>query len=390
MAGPQHIVLNSRLVSICFDILQMKSMDVQYCPSTLTAAEIAQQPTLWPTTLERVQAAHLPELVDIRSVILTGAGTSAYAASAIAASWPGARAIPTTDLLVQSAQDIQRVAPSFAANGLLISLARSGESPESLAVVKRIQQLLPSTKHLAIVCNADGALAHADGVRVICLDPRTNDRSLAMTSSFSNLTLAGLCLVHGDRIAELLPTICRRVADRLAEFNAVADEISRAPIDRLAILASDDMRALATEASLKVLELTAGRVIALPETFLGLRHGPLSFLRDDTPVLCFLSSNPERRRYEDDLLTELRQKRLGRLIVIGAAGTSVPASDRLILANAPDLPDWLRVPFEIPFAQLLAYHLSLRANLNPDNPSPNGAIARVVNPFRIHEEFDGA
>jgi tagatose-6-phosphate ketose/aldose isomerase len=54
-------------------------------------------------------------------------------------------------------------------------------------------------------------------------------------------------------------------------------------------------------------------------------------------------------------------------------------------ANAPDLPDALRTPFEIPFAQLLAYHLSVRVEVDPDNPSPDGAITRVVRPFRIHE-----
>ena len=33
-------------------------------------------------------------------VLLTGAGSSAYAASAVASAWPRAVAIPTTDLLI--------------------------------------------------------------------------------------------------------------------------------------------------------------------------------------------------------------------------------------------------------------------------------------------------
>jgi tagatose-6-phosphate ketose/aldose isomerase len=58
--------------------------------------------------------------------------------------------------------------------------------------------------------------------------------------------------------------------------------------------------------------------------------------------------------------------------------------DHAIPASAPQLPDQLRTPFEVVFAQLLAYHLSLGAGLNPDNPSPDGVITRVVGGVRIH------
>jgi tagatose-6-phosphate ketose/aldose isomerase len=51
---------------------------------------------------------------------------------------------------------------------------------------------------------------------------------------------------------------------------------------------------------------------------------------------------------------------------------------------APDLPDDLRAPFEITFPQLLAYHLSLASQLDPDNPSPDGVITRVVQRFQLH------
>ena len=54
-------------------------------------------------------------------------------------------------------------------------------------------------------------------------------------------------------------------------------------------------------------------------------------------------------------------------------------------ALAPDLPDSLRTPFEVVYGQLLGYHLSLRAGLNPDNPSLGGIITRVVQGVTIHE-----
>lgn len=362
----------------------MTSPPSTYPTDSLLAFEIAQQPTLWPITLDCVQAAE----ADIRlsPVLLTGAGTSAYAASAIAEAWPQALAIPTTDLLIQSAEEIEATVPFFRHAGLLISLARSGESPESTGVVAKIQKLFPAVKHLAIVCNASGRLANAAGVQKILLDPRTNDRSLAMTGSFSNLVLAGLALKHQEQLAKRLPDICLRMQRALPAFNGVVQEIAQSCQDRVVILTSS-MQALAKEAALKIVELTDGRVLAMPETFLGFRHGAIGFLREDTPVVCFLSSDPQKRLYEHDLLEDLRAKGLGRLVIIGDNPSFAQQRDWFLPATAPSLPDPLRTPFEIPFAQLLAYHLSVNAQVDPDNPSPKGTITRVVRPFRIHEEL---
>ncbi len=363
----------------------LKRIELRYPSDSLVASEIAQQPALWPTTLERVLSVTHPRRFSGLPVILTGAGTSGYAALTVADAWPGARAIPTTSLVLQSAAEIQLAVPAFAKGGMLISFARSGDSPESVAVVERIQRLFPAVEHLAIVCSAEGRLAHTPGVEAICLDPRTNDRSLAMTSSFSNLVLAGLALLHGQQIGLALPDICTGVSRRLTELNATAKQIAGSCGDRVVVLTSS-MQALAWEASLKVIELTAGRIMAMPESFLGLRHGLLSFLREDTPILCFSSADASKRRYEEDLLADLKQSGLGKLVIIGNSDCSYRHYDWFLPASAWNLPDSLRTPFEVVFAQLLAFHLSAHVNVNPDNPSPGGIITRVVKPFSIHGE----
>ncbi len=116
----------------------------------------------------------------------------------------------------------------------------------------------------------------------------------------------------------------------------------------------------------------------------------MTFVTPDTLVLCFLSSSPENRRYEEDLIRELRTKRLGRIVGVAPDNADTSLFDEWIPANAPSAPDELRVPFEIPFAQLLAYHLSLSEGLDPDNPSPLGAITRVVQKFVIYDENGNA
>src|ERR1700732_2465770 len=126
---------------------------------TITLNEIRQQPELWPTTLSRVASSNAHSIVQDRAAVICGAGTSAYAASAVAATWTNSLAIPTTDLLTFSKGELAHLAPAFASNGVLVSLARSGESPESVGVIARVKQMFPKVAHLAITCNQDGELA---------------------------------------------------------------------------------------------------------------------------------------------------------------------------------------------------------------------------------------
>ena len=344
----------------------------------LTHAEIIQQPELWADTFDRVirSLKRYNWLSPDADFVFAGAGSSAYAGLAVQGAFPAARAIATTDLLADPA-------PQFGPGGVLVSLARSGDSPESVAVVRRVQRLCPHVRHVAITCNAQGQLAQCPGVTPIVLDPRTNDRSLAMTSSFSNMVLAGMCLGRHGEIGRDLTQVCARVKQRLAELEERAQGLAAGEVNRVVILASAPMMGWAQEAALKILEMSAGRIPVMPETHLGLRHGPMSFLRPDTFVLSILSTDPLRRRYEEDLLTELRAKQLGRMVVISPEHG--PAFAEVVPAMAGELPDSLRTPFEIVFPQLFAYHLSLQSGLNPDNPSPGAVITRVVQGVRIHE-----
>jgi tagatose-6-phosphate ketose/aldose isomerase len=204
-----------------------------------------------------------------------------------------------------------------------------------------------------------------------------------MTSSFSNLVLAGLALRYSTRLSDVLPKLCARVKEGLAALASKAQAIAAGGICRVVVLAPAPLMGWAHEASLKILEMTAGRIPVMAETHLGLRHGPMSFINAGTAVLSLGSSSPLSARYEQDLLDELHAKKLGRIIRISSDaapfGETVPAM-------APELPDMLRTPFEIVFPQLLAFHLSLREELNPDNPSPGGVINRVVQGVRIYED----
>ncbi len=346
-----------------------------------TLHEILQQPLLWPITVENVRSASerlkLPLKLEHARVLLAGAGSSAYAASAVAMAWPGAVAVPTTDLLVDMERYLLEV-------NAVISLARSGDSPESVAVVERIRALRPDILQLAIVCNEDGALSQLGLAGLIVLDPRTNDQSLVMTSAFSNLVLAGLVLAQPDAVAASVAELSKCASALLPNVDRACQQAATRICDRIVVLSSSPLRGWASEAGLKTLEMTAGHFPVVTETYLGLRHGPMSFVKPDTFVLCLLSSDPMRRSYETDLIDELRAKKIGYLIGIADPADSEGLFDVVIPAVAPQANDTLRTPYEILGPQLLGYYLSLRIGLNPDNPSPAGVINRVVKGVRIH------
>jgi tagatose-6-phosphate ketose/aldose isomerase len=346
-----------------------------------TLQEILSQPLLWPVTLNGVRSEserlHLPGKLRNARVLVTGAGSSAFAASAVAAAWPRALAVPTTDLLV----DAKRYLLGADA---LVSLARSGDSPESAAVVELVRALRPDILQIAIVCNEDGALAKAGVDGLIVLDPRTNDLSLVMTSAFSNLTLAGLVLAQPDAAAAKMHEFSKRAAALLPEIDRVCARVASRVHNRIVVLSSSPFLGWAREAGLKVLEMCAGQLPVVTETFLGFRHGPMSFVRPDTVVLCLLSSDPVRRLYEMDLIYELHSKKIGYLVGIADPVESEGLFDDVIPAIAPRADDALRTPCEIVGPQLLGYRLSLCMGLNPDNPSPDGIINRVVQGVRIH------
>jgi tagatose-6-phosphate ketose/aldose isomerase len=340
---------------------------------SITRKEILQQPETWLDTLRRTAAC--PWTIDPPAVV-TGAGSSWYLAEAIAASRPGVNALPSTDLLVN---DPVPVSPSE----MVVSVARSGDSPETAGVIERLRRLVPHVRHHAITCNPDGALARLLGPAALLLDPKTNDRSLVMTSSFSNLTLAGTLL---GRVALWRAAIRRAAAatnEELPRIEELAAEAARSLTGRIVFLASPPLRGAAREAALKLLEMTSGRIVAMPETFLGLRHGPMSFLQTSTIVVCFLSSDERLQRYELDLVRELRSKQLGFLVANGPA-TAPELFDLLVPAPGADLPDTLRTPFAIVFAQLLGLHAAARFGVNPDNPSPDGVITRVVEGVTVY------
>jgi tagatose-6-phosphate ketose/aldose isomerase len=367
--------------------------------ATHTAREIAQQPAVWRSVHELLERerpaldAFLAPLLDRPQlrILLTGAGSSAFIGQCLAPALlreqghrPGIRieALASTDIVSSPDRCLQADVPT-----LMVSFARSGNSPESLAAVALADRLVKDCHHLAITCAADGALnrdlhEHPRAF-VLLLPDETHDRAFAMTSSFTGMLLAAawafaLPLLPVATIGDAAACLLGKQIDRL-------HELANGTFERLVFLGSNTLLGLAREAALKVLELTDGQLVAAADSTLGFRHGPKTVVNGRTLVVVIVSNDPYTRQYDLDLLHELRREGLAARVLALYAGSKPSAgADDVNLALPADAPDLALAPVALVFAQVLALLTSLRLGLTPDNPSASGTVSRVVRGVTIH------
>jgi tagatose-6-phosphate ketose/aldose isomerase len=372
-----------------------------------TPAEIAQQPDTWWSTFD-LFGRRRAEIKDFLAragfsrapgsrptIFLVGAGSSDYVGHSLALllrkTWQcEVAAVPSTDLLTHLDE---LIIPER--KYLWISFSRSGDSPEGVAVLEKICERRPDIHHLVISCNANGRVIqeHAGNPKVlgICLDDAVNDRGLAMTSSFSNMVVFGQCLAHAhdfEKYEEVLSQLVQAGKGFLPIASNCAAALAMESYSKACFVGSGPLRAVAKESALKLLELTAGKVVTMSESALGLRHGPMAALDQDTLFVCFLSGHRRVQEYELELLREVGNKRLVKTrVVVTQGGDSAIhslAEHSLAPVTPLDVPDDYRPPLDVILGQLLGLFFSLRWNLRPDCPSPNGAISRVVQNISIH------
>lgn len=364
-----------------------------------TAREIAQQPHMLRATQagleqdkEALEGFLAPLLArpDLR-IVLAGAGSSAFIGEALApflAPLTGYRveATPTTDIVSAPHLYLDPKRPT-----LLVSFGRSGNSPESLAAIALVDEKVESAWHLIITCNSTGALAdyatRYPAAHLVLMPDATHDRSFAMTSSFTCMMhAAAACLTGVTASGHRTEAIARGVSEVIAQYTPAIRRLAERRFGRVIYVGAAGFRGIAHEAGLKLIEMTNGGAVAIYESTLGFRHGPKAALDKESLVVLFLQNDAYGRRYDLDLLAELRaQKSYGELLVVTTQPVDdLPASQQVVietLANAQDRD--LLAPY-IAVAQMLAMFQSLAMGCTPDDPNPSGIVNRVVQGVTIH------
>ncbi|MGQ9798392.1 MAG: SIS domain-containing protein [Ignavibacterium sp.] len=367
-----------------------------------TKSEIFQQPAVWLkyfksfNSIKNELKAFLKDVFEDNkiTIILTGAGTSAFIGDVLlgpfSKHYPNfITAIPTTDIVTH---------PQFYFDNrkkyLLISFARSGNSPESAQTIRLSEQFSKNVKHLIITCNDNSMLTKSVSNKnhfILLMPPETNDKGLAMTSSFSTMLLAGLLvskLFENENLDKQIDILIKYANNILQNYSNVLEEVSNLNFNRAVFLGSGMLKGIARESQLKLQELTDGKVICKYDSFMGFRHGPKAVINENTLITYLFSNNNYVSLYEKDLVNAISKGRKN-LYSIGVMEHDIliQGIDLKIILSKDDnnkiSEDLLPVVFVLP-AQLLGYYKSLKFGLNPDSPSESGMIHRVVQGVNIY------
>ncbi|MFB6468480.1 SIS domain-containing protein [Cytobacillus sp. Hz8] len=384
-------------------MFQLDEKELEQLGAKITIREIKQQPLLWKETLdiyfqEKERINHfLTELHKYGRVrvIFTGAGTSAYVGDTLL---PYLRnkvdedqyvieSIPTTDIVSNPYEAYKKEVPT-----LLVSFARSGNSPESITAVKLGEKLVDHFFQLNITCAPDGKLAQgtkeAKNSLLLLTPAQSNDLGFAMTGSFTCMMLSAL-LIFDSQSDELKKQSVEQIIEMgnhvITEEAKIANIINK-NFNRIVYLGSGALGKLAKEAQLKVLELTAGHYATIYDSPLGFRHGPKSFINEKTAVFVFTSNDEYTRKYDLDILEEIKRDSIANVVVSICVDQKTNYSGDCFLYKTGNALDdiYLGFPY-IMFAQAVAVLASLKIGNTPDTPSATGTVNRVVKGVTIHE-----
>ncbi len=362
--------------------------------------EVVQQPRLWRRVYADILAKK--ELISrffsayMKSdseVIFTGAGSSFFVGEMVAGFFQQktgytTKAVSTTEIVTYPDHYISKNRPL-----LLVSFARSGNSPESVAAVKKAEEINPNIAHLIITCNKDGELANCKSIEnrfAIILPEESNDKALAMTSSVTSMALVVLLLANLDSLEnqepqiEIVASLVERVFEK---YGDMLFKIASIDFERVVFLGSGPFYGLAHEAHLKVQEMTDGQLICKFDSFLGFRHGPKAVVNNKTLMVYLHSPMLKVRRYEDDLVRSVNEEQnpAFKLGICDTCDNDENYDAVVVFSKRKYEIDeaYFMLAYLVP-VQLFSIYKSIEYGLNPDAPSVSGAIHRVVKGVKIY------
>lgn len=387
-------------------LLGLEISKLEDCSGLNTAKEIIQQPDTWRESIKNL----IKNKIEIKSfidsflskkefrIILTGAGTSAFAGEVCEPYLTSllnkrVEAIATTDLVASPKSYFIKDIPT-----LLVSFARSGNSPESVHAVNLASQLVDDLYQIVITCNENGKLAkntvNDEKSLLLLMPPQTNDLGFAMTSSFTTMVLNAMAVFNIDNIENFssdVDKLSNSVNDFIENNIEKVTSLANEDFERIVYLGSSTSKGIARESALKVLELTAGKVNASYDTPLGFRHGPKSVVDDETVSVIYISNDEYTRQYDLDLAKEmLAHKKNDKVVIVGDNIEEDILNKADYVFNVENInytvENEVLLPLQqIIFGQMLSFLKSVNLGITPDNPCPTGEVNRVVQGVILHE-----
>jgi glucosamine--fructose-6-phosphate aminotransferase (isomerizing) len=305
-------------------------------------------------------------------VLFTGCGSTHYLSLAAAATFQQltgtpARGAPAGELIMHP-----DVAYPATERTLLVAISRSAETTETLRAVQTFRDS-GGGKVVVVTNYGDRALAQMGTVTIAI--PAGQEQSVAQTRSFASMHVAttAMAAVLADRddlgqAMQRLPDIGTSLINKYEHLaRSLGEDLD---LDRFYFLGSGPRHGLASEASLKMKEMSLTH--SEPFHFLEFRHGPKSMVGPSTLVIGLLSET--NRAYEEAVLQEMAA--LGaRILAVSEAPSQGMWKAEAVLSSR--IPEAVRNVLYLPVLQWMAYYRARAKGLNPDQPHNLDAVVRL-------------
>lgn len=346
-------------------------------PGEYTYAELMRQPEVWAGCADELAEKEdlLWELWNVaapQQIFFTGCGSAYFSSMTLAAAATQllgipAQAFPASEALLNPKMIFVRDAAP-----LLITLSRSGETSETLAAVEGFYKRYPDASVLALSCNRDSSLARMSDMALIC---PAHEHSIVQTGSLSGMLLMALGTLALWAEKPALETL-EQTADAggvfLKQTHDLAQELGNADaFDRFFFLGSGGWRGIASEAMLKVKEMS----FCQSEAFhtLEFRHGLAANATERSLVVGFIST--KMAAYELPVLAEMQT--LGaHTLAIGAA-----SGGEWNMPFPKKLSEWALYPLVLPVAHLIGHARALKNGRDPDSPANLKSFIKLEMPL---------
>jgi glutamine---fructose-6-phosphate transaminase (isomerizing) len=251
---------------------------------------------------------------------------------------------------------------------LFIVPSRSGQSKETLLAIEILRKAYPDHRVLSISMFEDNPLIKLSDVALHL--PWSEETSVCSTRSFNNIYFTMLLMAMVLKGEEL---------DEFDRFFAMAESVyHRLDEEAVKIVeAMDSPQIVTLGAGVQYGAVIAGAYIMVEmaqwlSSFyqtLEFRHGPIVTAKKGSWI--FISSlNPHNHDLEDGLIKEIIAQD-AQVVLFGRSEDALG----VINVRTPDFGEQLRGSLFTTFMQLIAYHFSVKLNLNPDKP---GELNRYI------------
>jgi glucosamine--fructose-6-phosphate aminotransferase (isomerizing) len=312
--------------------------------ATILEQEIYQQPDVI-RNLVKTKRDQISELTDKlrnnppRFILIAARGTSDNAAIYAKYLFSGINEIPV-GLAMPSLYTLYKQMPNME-GGLVVGISQSGQTPDVRAVLEEAQRRgVPTIS----ITNAQDGKTYTGQLTVVAL--------LAAYLSGEKQLIKDIEQLAGF-IEEALTQdpITQSVAGRFSKKNHIA------------IVGRGYNHCTTHEIALKIKELSY--MIAQPYSAADFRHGPIALLESDFPVLAIAVNG----KALPDMTSMIEAvKSTGADLAVMTNTNKLQEFTNSLIELPDDMPEWLSPIVTTVPGQLLALHLSLAKNVDPDKP----------------------